>query len=220
VPSPEPIEIDAAWREAFEGLGILLGDDPRSTLASVRKIILAGMLKKRVPAKPICARLTTLAPLAACTSLRELDLTASPVSDLRPLSELRSLASLTLWQTRVSDLGPLAGMHKLSRLMLWCCPVHDLGPLASNRGLVALNVEYTGVVDLAPLRGLTGLRELNVSGTRVVDLSPLASVPLTSLVAHRTDLTEAELERFRSAHPACDVQVGDQYPAREVRCGC
>ncbi|NCQ62174.1 MAG: hypothetical protein GW913_16075 [Myxococcales bacterium] len=48
----------------------------------------------------------------------------------------------------------------------------------------------------------------------------MASVPLHTLNAYRTRLSEDTLARFREAHPACAIPLGDDYPEREVRCGC
>lgn len=206
-----------AWREAFEALGV---SPSEAGLAAVKKVVLAGMLKKRVPAAPLCARIDTLAPLARCPALVELDLTRSPVSDLTPLAGLEHLKTLVLWGTKVGDLSPLAGKRKLQVLAVWCTPVEDLSPLASTPALAELNVEYTGVHDLSPLRGLRKLRTLNVSGTAVTDPTPLDAVPLTQLVAYRSALTPSAIEAFRATHPDCRIEAGDAYPTREVRCGC
>jgi len=86
--------------------------------------------------------------------------------------------------------------------------------------LTPRNIEYTSVTDLSPLAGLRKLALLDVSGSAVDDLSPLASVPLHTLNAYRTRLSEDTLARFREAHPACAIPLGDDYPEREVRCGC
>lgn len=209
------------WREVFAALRVDLSSEAgRAKLGTMRKLPLFGVLPTRVPAAPLCARIDSLAPLAHCTALTEIQISGAPVSDLEPLRGLAGLRQLVAFQTRIASLEPLSAMRKLRALYVWCTPLADLAPLSGLAALEELNVEYTGVGDLAPLAGLRNLRDLNISATAVVDLAPLTSVPLRSLTAYRTAIPEGSLAAFRSSHPECTVVLGDAYPPREVRCGC
>jgi Leucine-rich repeat (LRR) protein len=210
-----------AWRELFAALRIDLATEAgRKKLTRMKKLDVIGMLPRRVPAKPLCARIDTLEPLALCTALTEIHLCAAPYSDLSPLRAMRELRQLILWQTNIASLEPLAGMEKLRLLSVWCTAISDLAPVATLHALEELSVEYTNVRDLGPLAGLRKLALLDLSGTAVTDLSPLERVPLWTLRVYRTSIPEASLAAFRASHPGCGVEQGDAYPPREVRCGC
>jgi len=77
------------WLEAFAALKIDLSSEPgRAKLPGLKKLPLFGILPMRVAAEPLCARIDTLAPLAYCAALTEIDLCTAPFSDLGPLREL------------------------------------------------------------------------------------------------------------------------------------
>ena len=108
--------------------------------------------------------LTSLWPLRALTSLRELNIfkkekwekprtLQSEVTDLSPLSGLQ-LVSLNCGRSKVSDLSPLKGMP-----------------------LQKLYINRTKVVDLTPLIGMP-LQRFSYHNTRVVDVSPLKDMHL------------------------------------------
>ena len=132
-----------------------------------------------------------LAPLAGLTGLQWLGLDGTGVSDLAPLAGLTGLETLFLNGTDVSDLAPLAGLTGLETLDLGGTGVSDLAPLAGLTGLQRLDLGGTGVSDLAPLAGLTGLQWLLLMGTGVSDLAPLAGLTgLERLDLDGTDVSD------------------------------
>ncbi|MEO0936123.1 MAG: leucine-rich repeat domain-containing protein, partial [Cyanobacteria bacterium J06641_2] len=52
------------------------------------------------------------------TSLTELDISHSKVSDLQPLAKLTNLTELNLWSNQVTDIKPLVTLTNLSNLNL------------------------------------------------------------------------------------------------------
>ena len=124
-------------------------------------------------------QVSDLAPLQALTSLQSLDINYTQVSDLAPLQALTSLNALYLNNTQVSDLAPLQALTSLRRLDLNYTQVSDLAPLQALTSLQSLDINYTQVSDLAPLQALTSLQRLYLNYTQVSDLAPLQA--LTSL---------------------------------------
>ena len=121
-----------------------------------------------------------LGPLAACTALRDLDV--SLCRSLTDMSALRSCLGLTALDmyfcTGLVDITPLASLSALATLnMRQCCSVADFGALAACTALTDLNLDFcNGLVDLAPLASCEALATLGVWGCgRLTDLSPLCS---------------------------------------------
>jgi len=206
------------WPEVFELLGY--AKEPER-LHLRKKLPLFGVLKRKVSAHALCARIETLSPLAQMAGLEEIDLCgARRVDDLSPLAGCSKLKSVVMWQTGIRDLEALAGKTKLQRLYVWCTNITSLEPLATTPALEVLNIEFTPVESLAPLGGLKKLTELNISGTPIRLLDALEKVPIASLLAYRTALDPESLKRFRAAHPGCVISEGDDYPNKSTRCGC
>ncbi len=146
-------------------------------------------------------KVTNLAPLAALTALRKINLgprlvsntptsswpatndwtDAAPITDFIPLTRLTNLQALWLLDTQVADAAPLAQLTNLQRLDLSRTEVADAAPLAGLTNLRELSLSGTQVADAAPLARLTNLQDLFLSDTQVADLAPLAG--LTNLQA-------------------------------------
>ncbi len=152
-------------------------------------------------------KLSDLSPLRGMTSLRRLNCSATPVSDLSPLAGLQ-LTSVTCNQAPLSNLSPLAGMA-LRDFSCLGTPVSDLSPLAGmpltsltckhtqvtnlsplkGMPLVTLECSNTGIADLSPLKGMP-LKSLSCSFSRVADLAPLAGMPLNTLNCYATRISD------------------------------
>ncbi len=143
---------------------------------------------------------TDLTPLAALTSLRQLDVSGywstsekreyrSPLKDLAPLRGLK-LQALEIHHTDVADLGPLQGMP-LEKLDAGSSNVADLTPLR-GMPLKKLTLGYTGARSLTPLVGLP-LTHLYLEKVDIADFTPLAKLPLQSLNAELQPLKHAAL---------------------------
>ncbi len=97
-------------------------------------------------------------PLAACTKLRNLDLTGTAVQDLEFLRNTK-LWNLTLARTQVRDLSPVAGMP-LQFISFHDTPVTDITPLLSCPTLLYLGLGRD-VKNVAALRALPNLQRLS-----------------------------------------------------------
>ncbi len=155
-------------------------------------------------------KVSDIAPLKACKSLRTLRLRGQSVqsgqlTDLTPLkglaltelnldanSELVNLGPLKgtplktfrASYTRISDLSPLAGMP-LEILHLWCWSGGDLAPL---RGMPLKDINIgccNYALDLSPLAGMP-LEFLCVNVSKASDLSPLKGMPLKHVLCQST----------------------------------
>src|SRR3712207_9563270 len=88
-------------------------------MSVVGRYLFIFFLMIRRPPRSTLFPYTTLfrsAPVAGLSALRQLNLEATPVTDLGPLAGLTALEELFLAQTGVSDLGPLAKDRKSTRL--------------------------------------------------------------------------------------------------------
>ena len=100
----------------------------------------------------------------------------------------------------------LAGLSQLTSLeCLSCVRLRSLAPLAGLTRLRRLRVCGSQVGWLAPLRELGQLRELDCSRNPIRSLRPLDGLGLEELKCYQSGLGQAEVDRFRSAHPECQV---------------
>jgi Leucine-rich repeat (LRR) protein len=119
-------------------------DDDLSPLARLRFLEVLRTRWTNPHATPV--RLPAdLAPLAALTRLRVLELPGWEIDDLGPLARLAALEELDVRGTRVRDLDPLSGLPRLRRLVLDRCPVRDLSPLLGMDSLEVVSVRETRV---------------------------------------------------------------------------
>jgi len=111
-----------------------------------------------------------LSALRGMTSLRYLDLTATPVSDVSPLRDVQTLEELRIDQRSAPGLTTLASGH-LKRLHI----IHadgipdpiELSPVADLKTLETLDITPARLLTLTPLRSLSNLSELIITGTAV-----------------------------------------------------
>lgn len=157
------------------------------------------------------ARGQSLRCLPQLLSLRHLQ-----VSGSRPL--MRVAGGLSWLESLVLDdqyldpseqcasLTALAGLSQLTSLeCLSCVRLRSLGPLAGLTRLRRLRVSGSQIRSLAPLRELAQLRELDCSRNPIRSLRALDGLGLEELKCYQSGLGQAEVDRFRSAHPECQV---------------
>ena len=84
-----------------------------------------------------CWKVSDLSALAGLKNLEEIEL-SGPVPDIAPLAALSKLKKVDLSETSNSDLKPLAKLKNLERLDLMSAPVSDLRPLAELKNLERL----------------------------------------------------------------------------------
>ncbi|MEP7051033.1 MAG: hypothetical protein ABJB12_11800 [Pseudomonadota bacterium] len=111
---------------------------------------------------------------AECLStLSELRLARSNVSDLSPLAGLSALRTLSNTEGPLTSIAPLVGLGELRALVLKGTEVADVSVVSHFTRLAQLNLAQTPVFDLSPLAELHELTELDVSGTQTPDLSAI-----------------------------------------------
>ena len=120
--------------------------------------------------------ISDIRPLARLIQLTTLDLSGTSISDIRPLAQLTQLTGLDLSRTSISDIRPLAQLTQLTTLDLSGTSISDIRPLAQLTQLTGLDLSRTSISDIRPLAQLTRLIRLYLSGTSVSDISPLASL--------------------------------------------
>ena len=118
--------------------------------------------------------ITNPAVLQGFTSLTELDLSGSSISDISPLAQLTHLTTLGLGGSSISDISPLAQLARLTTLVLSGSSISDISPLAQLTHLIRLFLMGTSVSDVSPLAQLTNLTQLALPGNSISDITPLA----------------------------------------------
>jgi Leucine-rich repeat (LRR) protein len=122
-----------------------------------------------------CHLIQNLAPLAACTNLRKLDVCFTNVSSLQPLMGCVKLDWLDIGSTHVTDISPLSACVGLKVLRMSYTQVSDLGPLSGLHQLRLIDLDGTAVTDLSPLSCLLQLESLFCSASKISDLTPLSN---------------------------------------------
>jgi Leucine-rich repeat (LRR) protein len=112
----------------------------------------------------------------ASLGISQTPLNALSTVDSSPLSALTSLRELNLYSTRITDLGPIAKLSHLTTLNLKGTLVRDLSPIAGLTLLESVDVTDTAVVDLSPLAHAASLRELGIDGKQAPGLARLTNL--------------------------------------------
>ena len=138
---------------------------------------------------------SNLDPLSKLSSLKEINISGTPVNDLMPLRNLNELEMLNCSGTFVTSLEPLRYANKIKELHLNKTQIASIRLVSSYPALEFLDISNTPVDSLDALKELTSIRDvqcqnsmvksldalsgkdllefLNCSGTPVTDISPL-----------------------------------------------
>jgi len=150
------------------------------------------------------------------------------ISDLTPVRFLSRLTVLQFSGTSVAKLDPLTGMNKLQAIRCMKNPINDLTPVNSLPQLNELDFSNTQVEELEPIQNMTWLEIVKFSGTPVKNLKYLqklvnlkvlefyntrissldvldAMSRLESLKIFNTKISSKRVEKFKAAHPRCEV---------------
>lgn len=138
--------------------------------------------------------------------LKKLDCSGTNVRHLPPeLAELE-LQELYCGRTPLTNIQGLLQQQNLTQLCLFGTPVADLAPLQKLKSLERLCCAQTQVSSLEPLQDLSQLRMLSFSNTNVSSLAPLMGLPhLKCIRCDGTQVSAAEISRFQTLHPDCEV---------------
>jgi predicted DNA-binding WGR domain protein len=107
-----------------------------------------------------------LTGIAACTSLRVLDLgPCATVDDFSPLTGMETLEEVGKEGDKPTNVKPLATLPRLRKLELtYNERLTNLSPLAGHAALEEIDIRWTGVVDLAFALELPKLKVLKAAG--------------------------------------------------------
>jgi hypothetical protein len=167
-------------------------------------------------------RVSNIWPIAALTSLRDLDC-SGPYQSVENgiLSDLSPLVGLPIRRLRcdynllLEDLSPLAHLP-LEYLNIEACKVRDLSPLLGLQ-LREIVLSRNPINDLSPLTGMP-LEAICVTSTLVEDISPVAQAELKFLRAIRTPVRS--LEPLRGSQVLTvefdESEVSDLSPVTEM----
>jgi Leucine-rich repeat (LRR) protein len=131
-------------------------------------------------------------PLNELTKLRQVNLSATAISNLTSLRNLSELESLILNDTKIVRIEGLTYLRKLNAIYINNTIISDLGFLNYFPGLKKLYCSGTLISDLSPVASLKQLQELDCSNTGVVNLTPLAA--LTNL--KMLDISDTRIENI------------------------
>lgn len=187
-----------AWKTFFRTIEYLEEEPDTETLHALtqkRSLTIEGNLQIR-----------DFYPLSPFIVLEELYFSKTSVRDLRHLSSLTSLKILNCSQNPILDLSPLAYLQDLHTLSFDNTPLSKLDPITRLTQLKSLSCAGTQIKDLSPLSSLRELQNLDISNTSVRSLRPLQTLfELKTLTCFNTKLSDAKVQKFKSAHPNTEV---------------
>jgi len=111
--------------------------------------------------------ISDIKPLQSLTQLTELNLSRNEISDIKPLESLTQLFLLELDNNQISDIKPLASLTQLIFLGLRDNKISDLQPLQSLRELDYLTLDNNQISNIKPLQFLTNLNYLSLGGNLI-----------------------------------------------------
>ncbi len=128
------------------------------------------LLRRRLLAPGI----RSLAGIEHLTSLVELSIGFSSITDISPLSGLTSLRVLRLGFNSITDISPLSGLTRLTGLFLRGNSITDISPLSGLTSLTDLSLRDNSISDISALSGLTRLTTLRLdNNSDLSDIQPL-----------------------------------------------
>lgn len=142
------------------------------------------------------------------STLSELDLSHSEITDLTPLYYLNHFESIDISYTKIADLAPIKNLNKLKRFSAVHTRAISLAPLAHQPYLEVLDLSYpvSRLHHWSALQSLSNLKELYCNGC---DLTCLDWLPpncnLSAFSLFFNPLKSEVVSRYRKKHPFCKV---------------
>ena len=118
----------------------------------------------------------SISPLAPLTSLRDLNLSGTQITDISVLSGLVNLQKLNLSCPNLADISALSGMANLTELYLVGNQVTDISPLAGCTNLQILYAANGIISDISPLAGCSNLETVTLVNQQITDISALSDL--------------------------------------------
>lgn len=130
--------------------------------------------------------------IAACTSLRELNLNNCGLTNIASLTSLTDLEILDLSNNSISDINALSSMKYLKELNLRSNAISTLETLKHASKLQSLDISENNIPSLAPLADCTQLEKLIADDNHISDIGVVAKMPkLTTLSASHNRIFDA-----------------------------
>lgn len=119
-------------------------------------------------------KLSDISFVANMPNLEVLHLDHSDVRALSPLSRAPMLEELWLDYSKVDDLSPLSQLAHLRVLTLRESKILDVSPLKDMRKIEVLDLSNTSIFDISPLQGWQNLKALSIRNTQVDNIEALS----------------------------------------------
>ena len=119
---------------------------------------------------------TALEPIKTWAGIERLDLEGMPLVSLDFLPSGSSLWQLVLNDTGVTDISALSNQSGLKTLLLNNNEIEDISPLSNLTKMKTLSLRNNRITDLTPLENLLNLSSLRISDNEIGDLDPLSNL--------------------------------------------
>lgn len=151
-------------------------------------------------------QISDLTPLLHLTVLEELQFTGTTVAKLDPLSHCAKLRSLNCSRNPINSLSPITGLPSLKELDFSNTQVEDIDALQNMVQIEVLKFSGTQVKNLKYLQKLVNIRNIEFFNSRVGNIDVLDGMPkLESVKMFNTKVSAKRVEKFKTAHPKCEI---------------
>ena len=103
-------------------------------------------------------------------------ISSNQITDISSLGSLTNLTILHLGGNQITDLSSLGSLTNLTTLILYGNQITDISALRSLTNLTTLNLGRNQITDISALRSLTHLTILNLNYNQITDISALRSL--------------------------------------------
>ena len=190
--------LSKAWQDVFIAAEELKGQPDRLQLQQIANLDELAISEN--------FSISDLTPLQKLSRLETLSFSGTTVNSLEPLKNMLTLESLHCGKNPITDLTPVAGLPNLKDLDFSNSQVEELMPIQNMKQLESLKFSGTPVKRLKYLVNLTGLKVLELYNTKVSSLDELEKMSqLESLKIFNTKISAKKVEKFKLAHPKCEV---------------
>lgn len=124
-----------------------------------------------------------LTPIQKLTTIEDLNVSMSKVSNLHAIEGLKRLDRLDVSHTRIDDedVKSIGNLVNVTELTLDDNKITDLSPIAALTKLTLLSIKNTQVTSLQPLAGIKTLKKLYINGSNVTDITPVQTATQNGL---------------------------------------
>lgn len=143
----------------------------------------------------ICGnQITDISPLFCLKKLKNLDLSANPISSIEGIGALSELEAVYFTSTDITDPSPLWDCKDLVLVMLDATYVSDISGVERLSKLEHLNLGFTNVRDVSALSNTT--KKINCL---ILNLAPVGKLPaFTTLPNIHLDIRDTKIEDYSS----------------------